>query len=76
MLSFLPVLVNDPDLPPGARAALYLAQAAPPGVGREAAKRQAAAHLQGLFNLTEPEIAALLGLSEEPRGHEEPRGQA
>jgi hypothetical protein len=67
MLSLLPVLVHDPDLPPGAKAALELAQEAPPGAGREAAKRRAAASLRGLFNLTDREIAELIGLPEEPR---------
>ncbi len=62
MLSFLPVLVHDPDLPAVAKAALHLAQVAPPGATREAAKRQAAATLHGLFGLTETEIAELLGL--------------
>jgi hypothetical protein len=62
MLSLLPVLAHDPDLPPGARAALYLAHTMPAGADREAAKRQAAATLAGLFDLTAPEIADLLGL--------------
>jgi DNA-directed RNA polymerase specialized sigma24 family protein len=64
MLSFLPVLVHDPDLPPVARAALEMAREAPPGARREAAKRQAAASLRGLFDLTDREIAELLGLPE------------
>jgi hypothetical protein len=62
MPSLLPVLVHDPDLPAVARAALHLAHATPAGLCQEAAKRKAAATLSGLYGLTDPEIAELLGL--------------
>ena len=62
MPSLLPVLVHDPDLPPLTRAALTLAQTTPPGPCQETAKRKAAATLTGLYDLTDPEIADLIGL--------------
>jgi DNA-directed RNA polymerase specialized sigma24 family protein len=62
MPSLLPVLVHDPDLPAMARAALHAAQASPDGLCQEAAKRRAAVTLSGLYGLTDPEIADLLGL--------------
>ena len=62
MPSLLSVLVHDPDLPDHARAALYQAHATPPGPCREAAKHHAAAALVGLFDLTHPEVADLVGL--------------
>jgi hypothetical protein len=64
MPSLLRVLVHDPDLPTQARAALLVAQATPPGTCQEAAKQRAAASLNGLYDLTAPEIAELVGLSD------------
>ncbi len=66
MPSLLPVLAQDSDLPPGARAALTLAHATPAGDGQEAAKRRAAAALAGLYDLTAREIADLVGLTPAP----------
>ena len=62
MPSLLPVLVHDPDLPAHARAALSRAHESPAGPTRKAAKEEAAAALLGLFDLTHPEIADLIGL--------------
>ena len=66
MLSLLPVLVHDPDLPAGARAALHRAQAAANGPCHEVAKHRAAASLSGLFGLDDREIADLIGLDAGP----------
>jgi hypothetical protein len=62
MPSLLRVLVHDPDLPAQARDALLVAQTVPPGTCQEAAKQRAAASLSGLYGLTAPEIAELVGL--------------
>ncbi len=69
MLTLLPVLAHDPDLPLDARLALHLAYAAPAGATRDAAKRRAAASLNGLYGLTGREIAELLDLPETTFGH-------
>jgi hypothetical protein len=62
MLSLLPVLVHDADLPPTARAALQVVQTTPAGFCQDVAKQRAAATLAGLFDLTEREVADLIGL--------------
>lgn len=61
MLSFIPLLTQDPDLPRVARDALLGIEAAPPAAA-EARRRVAATALRAAFDLREEEVAALLGI--------------
>jgi hypothetical protein len=67
MPSLLPVLLHDADVPAPVRTALrrYAASADPRD--REAARRSASSGLRAAFDLSEAEVALLLGADESPR---------